>query len=352
MTIAVFLDTNIIMSDYKMVGHTFTSLLNATKQFRENETCKLLITEMNKQEVENNYASELNKAFKDLKNYYEKSRKLLLVEAPRLNKNEWKENNISEFLTKLLSIFDVHVPSENEVYLNSINRFYNKKRPFRDNKEEFKDSIIWESIYDYAVQNIEENIYFISSNYKEFAIKENESFRLHEDFDDLNGRIKYFETITDFLTEIDYLKVHHFDFREEKEIISVITEHLKDNRENDISSLDSALFNFFNNRQFSSEYIEGWGVDYYISSFKNVCIIDEMDILENEQEFIIPVAIIAEIEYAVETINPVYDNEIDDDFFIQSERIANDFFIDCEVVYNPQSNTVESINNAKVHFEV
>lgn len=347
----MFLDTNVIMSDFKMNGHSFTSLLNSTEQFRENETFKLLITEMNKQELENNYEAELNKTFKDLKSYYEKSKKILLAEEERLNKNEWKRNHFSEFLTKLLSTFEVHVPSDNDVYLNSVNRFYNKLRPFRDNKEEFKDSIIWESIYDYANQNTEEIIYFISSNHKEFAFKDNETYRLHEDFDDLNGRIKYFETITDFLTEIDYLKIHHFDFREQTEILNIIKGYLEQYREN-VSSIDSALYNYFNNNQFSTDYIEGWGTDYYISNIKSIEIDAEMDILENEQEFIIPISIIAEIEYAVETINPIYDNETDDDYFLQSDRITSDFFIQGKVVFKPQENIVEDVIDLKVQFEI
>lgn len=349
MTVAVFLDTNIIMSDYKMDGHEFTSLFDAFKEYREDEVFKLFITEMNLHEILKNYEAELNKAYRHIKSYQGITKKLFNDEDLSINRREWKENHLNNFRDLLFDYFVVYEPSSSDVYNKAVNRLYSKKRPFRDNKEEFKDAIIWETIYDYAVNHPDEKIYFISNNKKEFASSvENGKYQLHPDFDDLNGRIKYFESLTDFLTEIDYLKIYHFEFREQEGILSVILSYLEEFREND-ASIDSAMFDFFTNGTFESDYFEGWGTDYYINNIYNLEIDEDENVLEQEDRFIIPIRFVSEIEYKVETKNPVYEPG-DEDEFIQSETISEDFQFKCKVVFNAVNNKVEKIIDAELSF--
>lgn len=349
MTIAVFLDTNIIMSDYKMNGQEFTNLFNASEEYRENEVFKLFITEMNLHEILKNYEAELNKAYKYIKSYQEVTKKLFNDTDLSIDKREWKESHLNNFSDLLLDYFDVYEPSSNDVYNRAVNRLYSKQRPFRDNKEEFKDAIIWETIYDYAIDYPDEKIYFISKNKKEFASQdENDKYQLHPDFDDLNGRIKYFETLTDFLTEIDYLKIYHFEFREQEEILSVILDYLEEFREND-ASIESAMFDFFTNGTFESDYFEGWGADYYINNITDLEIDEDENVLEQEDIFIIPIRFVAEIGYVVETKNPMYEPG-DEDEYMQSKTIWDDFQVHCKVVFNAINNEVEKIIDAELSF--
>ncbi|KZN97486.1 MULTISPECIES: hypothetical protein [Aeribacillus] len=154
-----------------------------------------------------------------------------------------------------------------------------------------------------------------------------------------NGRIKYFETLTDFLTEIDYLKIYHFEFREQEKILSVILDYLEEFREND-ASIESAMFDFFTNGTFESDYFEGWGTDYYINNTTDLEIDEDENVLEQEDIFIIPIRFVSEIGYVVETKNPVYEPG-DEDEFIQSETIWDDFQVHCKVVFNAINNEVE-----------
>lgn len=348
MTIALFLDTNIIMRDFKMNGHEFNNLFNASKEFREKDVLKLFITQMNYLELMKKYERELKQAFKCIKEYRQITKKLFNDTDFFITEQDWKENHLHNFKKLLEKNFDIYEPSSKEVYDRVLERFYFTKRPFRENKDEFRDAVIWETIYDYAKEHPDEKVYFVSNNKKDFAYEEGEKdWKLHPDFDDLEGRIIYFQTINEFLAEIDYLKIYHFDFREREEIRSLILDYLKEFAQYD-ANIDSALFDFFSNRIFASDYFEGWGTDYQINNISNLSIDEYEDILEQGGTFVVPIQFDAEIEYKVETLNPVY--EPGDEEYLQSEPIFRIFEVICKAVFNAKENKVEKIIDAEILF--
>ncbi|WP_017435126.1 PIN domain-containing protein [Saccharococcus caldoxylosilyticus] len=345
MTIAVFLDTNILMKDFKMNSYEFERLFDAYEEYSERETFKLMITEMTKHEIIKNYEKKLNEAYNSLNEYFQKAKKILLESESIPTKREWKTKHLDLYESNLLDRFEVYIPDD-DVYSKATKRYYEKKYPFRDNKEEFKDAIIWETIYDYANNFSDEMIYFISENHKDYAIKDDEgNYKLHPHFDDMNGRIKYFQNLKDFLKEIEYLKIYHFDFREKEEILSIVEDYLQ-NYANSDDAIDMEMYRYFSNGVFQSDFIEGWGTDYYISEIYEVNIDTDEDVLEDNGYFIIPIIFEAEIEYAVETKNPLY--EPGDDEFIQSETISEDFVIKCNVVFDAVGNQVERLTDVEI----
>ncbi|WAA10317.1 PIN domain-containing protein [Fervidibacillus albus] len=348
MTIAIFLDTNIIMSDYKMSGREFTNLFKASKEYRENEVFKLFITKMNSHEIFKNYEAELNKAYRYIKSYQLIANKLFDDKYLSIDKKKWKESHLKNFRSRLLDNFDVYEPSSNDVYNRAVNRLYLKQRPFRDNKEEFKDAIIWETIYDYAINHPDEKIYFISKNKKEFTSQDgNDKYRLHPDFDDLHGRIKYFITLTDLLTEMNYLKIYHFEFREQEEILSVILRYLEDYRDFDWS-ISSAMFDFFENRIIDSYYFQGWVTSYYIYRINGLKLDENKNVLEQEENFIIPIFFFAEIAYGIEEKNPVHERGEENENIQSQLMTSEEFIFRCKVVFNAKNNKVEEIIDAEL----
>lgn len=348
MTIAVFLDTNIIMSDYKMAGTSFEELFKVHEELSSGENFKLILTEMNYHEILMNYKSQLNKTFKSFSIF--KSELLRLTEIKNeISSKEMKSKIIEDYENKLNDTFFIEYGS-NEAAHNVFNRFFSKKMPFRDNKSEFKDALIWETIYEYGVRNPEEKIYFVSQNFKDFAFESKDGkFKLHEHFDNLNDRIKYLKGLKEFLVEIDHLKVHHFDFNEENEILEIIESELM---ETYIYSpiFEAGLYDFFSNHNFHSDYFEGWGSDYSIQKIVGLEIPDRSLVLETDEFFYIPIYFIADMEFFVEITNPVYEQFTGDPEFIQSESIEDQFGFECTIKFDPKQKTILGIEDINIFF--
>jgi len=213
--------------------------------------------------------------------------------------------------------------------------------PFRDNKKEFKDALIWETIYEYAKLNPDEKVYFVSKNHKDFAVEDEGKYKLHDHFDNLNDRIKYINGLKDFLVEINHLKVHHFDFNEESEILKLIrTELLQNYIHSPI--FDGEMYVFFSNHNF-----DGWGSNYDIYEF---VIPDRSRVLETDDFFYIPISFIADIVYSVETTNPTYEHWSGDAEFIQSEGIEEQFGFECLVKYDPKEKKIIDLEENIISF--
>ncbi|MCM3712013.1 PIN domain-containing protein [Sporosarcina luteola] len=346
MTIAVFLDTNLFVKNYKMDGQEFTDLFTAHEELNKDENFKLYITEMNLHEIVDNYGKEVSSAMRHIKGFQSKMSRLADIEIG-FDRKETKTKLVDEYKSDLEQLFYVSIPSA-EATENAVSRLYNSEMPFRDNKEEFKDAIIWESIYEYAEEHEDEKVYLISENKKDFAEDAGSGqYRLHSDYNDLSGRIKYFKSINDFLKEIEYLKTHLFSFQEEGELVEAIEEFLNNNSSYN-SAIEGAMYNFFTNNTFSDDYFEGWGADYYISKIHKVEINTDIDVLESEDYFYIPITFNAEVEYSVEIRNPMY--EPGEDEFLQSPTRSIDLAFNCTAAYEIEKAAVEYVEDVEIDY--
>lgn len=335
------------MSDYKMTGTSFEELFNVYEELSDGENFKLIITEMNYHEILEHFKSELNKAFKKYSTF--RSELMRLADVEDNSQKQFKENIINDFETRINDLFSIKSSSKDSTF-SAFERFYQRRMPFRDNKHEFKDALIWETVYEYAKFNPDEKIYFVSKNHKDFAIEtEKGEYELHNHLDSLNGRIKYILGINEFLIEIDHLKIHHFDFNEESEVLENIRLDLL------LQYIHNPLFyvemhDFFSNHTFMSDYFEGWGSDYSIMDIYELEIPDRDHVLETNDIFLIPVHFIAEIVYSVEINNPVYEQWAGDEEFIQSESTEEQFGFECLVKYDPKEKKIIDIEEINMIF--
>ncbi|MGB5945330.1 PIN domain-containing protein [Paenisporosarcina sp.] len=344
----MFLDTNIIMNDYKMEKQKFSDFLKVHEELNTDDNFKLFLTEMNLHEVIEHYTKDVNSVIKQLKEFSGRLNKVSNIEIQGFDRKTIKSSLIEDYKTKIEEMFYIHKPT-GDVYENAISRFYETKMPFRDNKAEFKDAVVWETVADYANSNPDERIYFISDNHKDFAVeKEDATYVLHNDFDDEDGRIKYFKSINEFLKEIEHLKIHDFSFQEVQEILELIKNYLDTNAQFD-DAIDLELHSFFSNNHFSEDFYEGWGTDYVITEVSNVILDENREVLEHEEFFYIPIISEVKIEYAVETKNPVYEGE-DDDEFIQSKAKEEEFLLTSLIHFNATTKEVEKIEEVEIDY--
>lgn len=326
-----------------MSGQKFTDLFNAQKEFEENFS--LMLTEMNYEEVVRHFKKNLGIAINTAKEGNTSLSKLSNT-IEKHNYKELKEQLITEFNNKINEIFIIHVPENDDAYKKAVIRFYENKMPFRDNKQEFKDSIIWETIYDYAQMNPDETIYFISDNFKDFSNREEENLKFHSDFDDLDGKIIYKRSINDFLEEIEYLKIHHFEFRQKDELLGNIEDTLLFLLDGD-AEVSGNLIDWFGNRTFRSEYFEGWGVDPYLTNIKSINFDEDAKVYGADNYFYIPILVEATVHFNVETRNPVYERG-DDDEFLSSESLVRTILCSLVVHYNIKEETIDNMDEFEI----
>ncbi|MCM3743242.1 PIN domain-containing protein [Sporosarcina luteola] len=347
MTIAVFLDTNIFMSDFKMEGQKFNDLFTTHEKLNTEEQFKLLITEMNLYEVIDNYSKKLKKAFETYGMFQKELGKIVDLDPKNTDYEDGISTLSASYKTNIEWLFYTVTPSL-ECYKKVFDRYYSKKMPFRENKLEFKDALIWETVYDYAIKCPEELIYFVSTNHNDFAVTDDQGIRrFHEDFDDLYGRIKYLNNLNELLVELRYLSVHHFDFQEADEILANVSTYISNEKETD-SAIISSLDSFYSDHHFTEDFYEGWGTDYCLKDIGDIEINLDKEVLESEDYFYIPISFIGTVEYAVEMRNPVY--EPGDEEFIQSNTTEDDLNFNCTAIYNIKEKSVEYLEDVEVDF--
>lgn len=325
-----------------MAGQKFSDLFMAQYEFGE-DSIKLMLTKMNYEEISRHFNSELNSASKMFNGSVSKFDKISkLYKFPNIV--EIKTKIREHFDNELKGNFDIYNPTNNLVYERAIQRYYEKKMPFRENKQEFKDAIIWETIYDYALNNGHERVYIISDNYKDYSNSDMENLRLHQDFDDLDGRIIYKRSINDLLEEIDYLKLNYFEYMGEENKNAILSniniyleEYLGDN-----PNLDYELDDWFSNFNFMSEYFEGWGSNPYVEKLEDVKFNEIETVYEKDDYFYIPIEFDALISFNVETRNPVYERGDDDEFLI-SESMTRSVRFTATIHYDKVNNVTDKI---------
>lgn len=344
--IAIFLDTNIVESDFKMAGRNFLDLFNAKSTVFNDTYFKLYLTQTNFYEIEKHYRNKIRSSLNAYQNAINEVNKYT-NHIDKIDIALLKKQLVEEYTKKIKKIFEIYTPSP-RAYEKALERMYLTKMPFRDNKEELKDAIIWESIYDFALKNRNCNIYFISNNNKDFAVEDlnGKSYLFHEDFDTLDGVIKYKKNIKDFLTEFNYL--YHFTIDGITEIQDIITKYVYEKLEMN-HGFENFLDDFFYNGSFSFESLEGWGTEPYIEKIIDVSMDNDVEILQSDEYCYVPIKIDCRISYSVEISNPGY--EPGDEDFLVLGPISEVFTIGALVYFNIEEYCVEYLDDFKIEFK-
>ncbi|MDU4882976.1 PIN domain-containing protein [uncultured Clostridium sp.] len=191
--INVFLDSNIIYNNPFMDSGFNKKLLNKIKQING----YVYITDIVYKEVIHNYIRKLEELNSEIDKLQTKINKTNIemsfknidvnVEQKKLESrfNELVENNYITILSTDSNLL-------NEV----IERAIRKIKPFSDNKEEFRDCLIWLTYVKKAELDELENCFFITNNVSDFFDKDKKS--LHPDLFKDSKRFKIYKELIDF----------------------------------------------------------------------------------------------------------------------------------------------------------
>lgn len=336
MSYSIIIDTNIVFNDFFFQSADMKKLL----RIANHEPITLCMTQFNYGEILKKYQDEIRpilKTLKSTKRDIEKHKIQGLVNFDNTKANHHVAK-YKAFLDSLIEEYDFHMiehPTSVDVVERIANRYFQRIKPFDENKLSFQDAIIWESIVDYVDSEFLDKVVFISSNHKDFGDKEKGDLHadLKKDIDEYTD-FSYYQTVSDFLTN------------EKAELNEYINEYFTENVPYDEASLAQDLLNHLErtnylestvdsvltNGQFDGEYFEGWGADGSID--KSDLTINEVSLDIEAETWLISFDIHLHIHFNIQTTDPTYERGDDGDGLL-SEASEGLLYIHSNVTYSP-----------------
>ncbi|USP55668.1 hypothetical protein J2N67_005917 (plasmid) [Bacillus thuringiensis] len=370
----IFLDTNILFKDPFLLKNYNRQLIETIQrhnmvddddmefledsgidtEFVENDI-KLYISQVVYEEAKNHYIKAITNKFKELQNiskdlcWYMESRNDVSFEFTKeqcINKFETYYNKLIE--KKVLVVLE----QPNDVVNKLVNRSVHRTPPFFNNeKNEFRDAIIWLTYADYANKSSLDQCYFITDNVKEFSqkadkdkipvplhpelLKDSNSFTMYRS---IEGLIVKDEKFNEFIEEHNLVQscLDSTEHQESKERTSKL-EKLLENLDEDFvkehinsqSGLNSSITNAASQYAQNSLDVEdvvkdpNWGG--YVLPGSSWCDITDVEILDKEiieSEIIVSASVEFEFEIEVYLYNPGYDTRDEKFNYYNTESVT------------------------------
>ena len=189
----IFIDTSVIYTDPFWKRIFPGQLLEAAIDGRVN----VYIADVVLRELRRNYEKQLDKEFSSINsansNIKKLSRRHQDIVPPTQEQYLEDFDNYYEELFKNKNI--IKLPTDQGMFNDILDRAIERKKPFTDNRSEFKDAVIWTTYFKYAKEKALQNCNLLCNNKKDFIDNEG---RLHPE---LKGDYDKFEvhiTIDDF----------------------------------------------------------------------------------------------------------------------------------------------------------
>lgn len=144
----VVIDSNAVISDYRMRGNPFKLLLNGAWQGE----FTLGVPEVVIREVVRSYGKEAKRALKDVRSALGVVRELN-IDVPSIDAVIWhsERDTYENWLRTTLDVAEV-LPFPDTPHENLVDRILAERRPANENQESYRDALIWESILAVAHQ--------------------------------------------------------------------------------------------------------------------------------------------------------------------------------------------------------
>ncbi len=165
----IILDSNVFKSNFLLSGSSFDILLD----YLQRTNSKVIIPRIVYDEVLSLYRRQLEDSYLEYEKSLENLNKILLVrEVKKDFKKEFFNQLVLDYdnyLRNKLKIKDSNFIEYKKGYLEEVvRRAINRIKPTKPDGKDFRDSLIWISILDYA-KNLGKPIAFISDNVNDFA---------------------------------------------------------------------------------------------------------------------------------------------------------------------------------------
>lgn len=271
--IAVILDSN------SLYGDPFFSSGNLKRLIAYSSLNKIdvLISDVVEEEVINNNLKKIQINLEKIKGQAKTINEVVGSQAISLNAidTDIAEKELRKRFNDLSADGSIiKIPYKNDMMPDLINRALKKIRPFKENKEEFRDSVIWLSCIEYLKSKDYESVYFISNNSSDFCGSDG---KLHQDLkNDYDGIVLYKnlkaffseekEEISKLIPEGKSVELMAWLAKNEPDG-DAIKDMLRDNFFENISANLSQLLSSISVHDIDSEIFDGYVQPYELDDF-------------------------------------------------------------------------------------
>jgi len=198
----IVIDTNIFRQDFLLKSRKFELLID----FISKTTHSIVLPQVIFDEIVALYKREL---LNSIQNYYKAERNLRnkLFSSSRIPSQQYDiEREVASFTENFKKKLNFHKDSiipHNDSHLSElVRRSINKIPPFKKSDKQFRDGLIWLSLFDVAEKFKTKSISFISNNIKDFCERENQLHSiLMDECMQKQVEIQFYPTLDDFLKE-------------------------------------------------------------------------------------------------------------------------------------------------------
>ncbi|HWK55743.1 MAG TPA: PIN domain-containing protein [Parapedobacter sp.] len=194
----VFLDTNILFGDPYL--KTSNQIL---LKLREAEKINIFVSEVVLSELCELQKSRLFSIDKEIKSQYALLRQISEHKTNlkfSINPDHLTENLIDFYRRHLRNKVTI-IPRNNDIFDKITDSAIKKEPPFFQNRNEFKDAMIWYCYAFYATKRSLKNCVFVSNNVRDFSISK-ESHILHPSLAG-SWQVTWFRSLRDFANALD-----------------------------------------------------------------------------------------------------------------------------------------------------
>lgn len=189
----VFLDSNIIYNNPFMDSGINKRLLNKIKQINGH----IYITDIIYKEVIHNYVKKLEELNSDINQLQTKINKTNIEINFKIIDVSAEQKKLESRFNELVENNYITILNTNSNLLNEvIERAIKKIKPFSENKEEFRDCLIWLTYVQKSESDNINNCFFITNNTSDFFAKDKTS--LHPDLLADSKRFKIYKGLIEF----------------------------------------------------------------------------------------------------------------------------------------------------------
>ncbi len=163
----IFIDTSVVYTDPFWKRNFPRQLLEAAKGGR----VRVYIADVVLRELKRNFEKQLDKEFSAINSANGNIKKLTHrhQDIPTPTKDQYLED-FDKYYEELFKNKNViKLPTDESMFSDLLDRAIERKKPFTDNRSEFKDAVIWTTYFKYAKSKGLENCHLISNNKKDFT---------------------------------------------------------------------------------------------------------------------------------------------------------------------------------------
>lgn len=189
----IFIDTSVIYTDPFWKRNYPGQLLEAAKDSRAN----IYLADVVLRELRHNFEKQLDKEFSAINSAD--------INIGKISYNHQnftipsKDKYLEDFDQYYEELFKnkiiIKLPTDERMFNDILDRAIERKKPFTDNRSEFKDAVIWTTYFMYAKEKGLRNCYLLSNNKKDFTDNDG---KLHPELKNDYDKFEVHITIDEF----------------------------------------------------------------------------------------------------------------------------------------------------------